>query len=146
MGIGDFTLVENLQQNVHHIRMCLFDFVKEDYGIGLAANLFGKLSRFVVAHIAGRGAHNSRYGEFLHELRHIKADKGIRPLEHFVRQNLYKLRFTHAGGSHENEACRTAPGGNLHPGAANRRRHKLAGSVLPDNMAFENAFKLAQLL
>ena len=31
MGIGDLTIVENLEEYVQYVGVCLLDFVEEDY-------------------------------------------------------------------------------------------------------------------
>ena len=45
-------VIENLQQDVQHIRMRLFDLVEKDDGVGLAADLLGQLAGLVIADIA----------------------------------------------------------------------------------------------
>ncbi len=78
MGVGDLAVVQNLQQDVQHIRMGLLDLVEENDGVGLAADLLGQLARLVIAHVARRGAHETGDGVLLHKLRHIQTDQSIR--------------------------------------------------------------------
>src|SRR5215469_14830446 len=53
-AIGDFTLLQNLQQQMHHIRMSLFYFIKKHYRVGAPSNRFGKLTAFFVSQVTGR--------------------------------------------------------------------------------------------
>ena len=48
------TVVQNLQQNVEHIRMGLFYLVKKDDTVGIAADFFAELTALVISHISWR--------------------------------------------------------------------------------------------
>jgi hypothetical protein len=54
VGIGDLALVEDLKQDIHDVRMRLFDLVEQDHGIRLAAHFFGELAGLVVADVSRR--------------------------------------------------------------------------------------------
>ena len=54
MGICDLSVIQNLQQNIEHIRMRFFQLIKQHDGIGLSADSFRQLSRLVIAHITRR--------------------------------------------------------------------------------------------
>ena len=75
MGVGDLSVVQNLQQHIQHIRVGLFNFVEQHHGIGLAADLLRQLARLIVAHIARRGAHNAGNGVLFHKLGHIQPNQ-----------------------------------------------------------------------
>ena len=47
LGVGDVAVVQNLQQDVKHVGMGLFDLVEQDDAVGLAAHLFGKLTLYI---------------------------------------------------------------------------------------------------
>ena len=47
-------VVQHLQQDVEHIRMCLFHLVKQHNGVRLAAHGFGQLTAFFITHVSGR--------------------------------------------------------------------------------------------
>ena len=38
--VSDMTVIQNLQKYIKHIRMCLFDLIKQYYGIGISSDLF----------------------------------------------------------------------------------------------------------
>ena len=54
LRIGEHTVVKDLKQHIEHIGMSLFNLVKEDYAVRLAAHLFGELTALVIADIARR--------------------------------------------------------------------------------------------
>ena len=54
LRVGDASVVENLEKDVHHVRMRLFDLVEKNDAVRLAADLLGELSGLVVADIARR--------------------------------------------------------------------------------------------
>ena len=43
-AVGDFALFQNLEQQMHDIRMSLFDLIEEHNRVGAAANSLGKLT------------------------------------------------------------------------------------------------------
>ena len=61
MSIGNASVVENLQKDVEYVGMSLFDLVKENYRVGLAADLFGKLAGVVISDVSGRRTDNAGY-------------------------------------------------------------------------------------
>src|SRR5208337_1340236 len=81
LAIGEAAVVENLQQDIEHIRMRLLDFVEQDYRIGPAADLLGELAAFIVAHVARRRSNQPRHGVFFHVLGHIDAHHGALVVE-----------------------------------------------------------------
>src|SRR5271170_2087865 len=77
LAISDATVVENLQEYVPNIRMCLFDLVQKYERVWPSANWLCKRAGLVVADIAGGCA--DQFGDivFLHVLRHIKTHEGV---------------------------------------------------------------------
>src|SRR6202040_914841 len=59
-AVGDFALFQNLEQEMHDIRMSLFDLIEEHNRVGAPSNGFGKLTAFFAAHIAGRRTDQAR--------------------------------------------------------------------------------------
>ena len=51
-AVGQFALLENLEEHVHDVGMGLLDFVKQYDGVGVAAHLFGQLAALLVADVA----------------------------------------------------------------------------------------------
>ena len=56
LGVRQPPVVEQLQQDVEHLRVCLLDLVEQDHGVRPTTDGLGQLARFVVADIAGWGA------------------------------------------------------------------------------------------
>ena len=110
VGVGDLAVVQDLQQDIKHVGVCLLDLIEQHHGVRLAADLLRQLARLVIAHIARGRSHDAGDGVLLHKLGHIQADQGLRRVEQVVRQLLHQLRLTHAGGSHEDKAHRLVLG------------------------------------
>ena len=85
--------------------MSFFDLVKQDDGIGMTPDLFGKLASLIIAHIAGRRADHLGDTVLFHIFRHVDADHGGFLPEHGLRQGFTELRLSHAGGSEEQEGA-----------------------------------------
>ena len=49
-------VLQDLQQDIEHIRVRLFDLVQEHHAVGLAPHRLGKLAALLIAHIAGSRA------------------------------------------------------------------------------------------
>ena len=79
--------------------MGLFDLVKEDDGEGVFLDGVGQLAARLVAHIAGRCAHQLLVGVGLAVLGHIKTDAGALVAEELLRQGLGGFRLAHASGA-----------------------------------------------
>ena len=103
LGIGEDPVLQNLQQHVEHIRMRLFDLIKQHHRIGLAADFFGQLPPFIIPHIAGRRAHQPGNRVLLHVFRHIQPDHGVFVSKHGLGQRLAQLRLAHARRSQEDK-------------------------------------------
>ena len=76
-GVGHLALLQNLQEQVHHVRVRLFDFVEEHDGVGPAADGFGKLAALLVTDVARRRTDQARGGELLHVLGHVDLDERV---------------------------------------------------------------------
>ena len=53
LGIRDPAVIQNLQQDVENIGMCLLHLIKQNNGIRLSADSLGQLAALLVADIAG---------------------------------------------------------------------------------------------
>ena len=65
----------------------------------MPAHRLGQLAAFLVAHVSGRGSHQSGYGIFLHILGHIDPNHIPLVVKQGLSQRLGKLGFAHAGGA-----------------------------------------------
>ena len=144
--VGHLAVVENLQQDVQHIRVRLLDLVEENNGVGLAANFFGQLTGLVIADVARRGADETRDGVLLHKLRHIETNERVGRIEKVGGKLLDQLRLAHAGGADENEAHGLVLRADAHAPAADGRGDRVHGLVLPDDVLFQAVGQLAQAL
>ena len=108
LRIVDLALVQNLHENVHHVRMSLFDFVEQNHRVRAAANFFSQLTGFIVANISRRRTDHTCHRVLLHELRHVQTNQRIVGVEQFLRQHLDQFCLSYAGRSHEDKGSRTA--------------------------------------
>ena len=67
-AVGETSLVKDLEKDVKHVGVGLFDLVKEDDGVRAPADGLGELAALVVAHVSGRGADELGDRVLLHEL------------------------------------------------------------------------------
>ena len=74
LAIGQTAIVEDLEQRVEDVGVCLLDLVEEDHRIGLPANCLGELPPFIVADVSRRSAHEPGNSVLLHVLGHVQAD------------------------------------------------------------------------
>ena len=144
VGVGDLSVIENLQQDVHHIGMRLFNLVEEDDGVGLAADLLGELTGLVIADIARRRADDAGDRVLFHEFRHIEANERVGRIEEILCKLLDKLGLADTRGADKNKAHRLVLGRNAHAVAANGGGNGLDGLVLADNVLFQALVELTQ--
>ena len=71
----DLALVQNLQQDIHNVRMCFFDLVEQHDAVGMAADLLGQLPGLVVADIARGRADEAGHRVLFHVLAHVDGDE-----------------------------------------------------------------------
>lgn len=102
-GVRHASFFQNLEKQVHDVRMGLFHFIKEVDGVGPAPDGFRELAAFVMAYVAGRRTDETGRGVFFHVLAHVHLNQGVRGAEHDFRQIAGQIGFTHAGGTQEEE-------------------------------------------
>ena len=117
LGIGETTVLEDLEEDVEHVRVRLLDLVEEDHAVGLAAHDLGELAALLVTHVAGRRADQARDGVLLHVLAHVDLHEMILVAEEERRQRARQLRLADTRRTQEDERAGGAPG-VLEPGAA----------------------------
>ena len=145
LRIVDLALVQNLQQNVHHVRVCLFNLVEQHHAVRAAAHLLGELTGFLVAHIARRRADHTGHRVFFHVLAHVQTDERVGAVEQLFCQLLDQLGLAHAGGAHKDEACGTAAAGKVGAAALDGLCHQMHGFVLTDDLLLQSSFQPCQL-
>ena len=102
-AVGEPAIVEHLQEHVEHVAVGLLDLVEQNHRVGPTPHRLGQTSALLVAHIARRGADQSRDRVLLHELAHVDADHRVLVVEEHLGQCLAELRLAHARGPQENE-------------------------------------------
>ena len=147
LRIGEPPVVHDLQQQIEHVLMRLFDLVEENDAVGLTAHLFGELAALVKADVARRRADELGNRVLFHILGHIDADHGVFVAEHRLGERAAELRFADARGTEEQEAPDRAVR-ILEPDSAapDGARHRRDGFVLPDHAAVEHILHVQQPL
>src|SRR5581483_736157 len=136
----------DLQQDVEHVRMRLFDFVEKDDRVRPPADLFGQLAAFLVADISRGRADQARYRVLLHVLGHIDAHHRVLIVEKEFGQSTRQLGFPDSGGAEKDEgADRAAWIAQACTGPANRIGDALDCYVLADYTLVQPFFHGDQL-
>src|SRR4029077_10976998 len=102
-AVRQLPVFKNLQENVEDVRVRLLDFVQQDDRVRSAANAFGQLTAFFVAHVPWGSADELRDGMLFHEFRHIEAHQRLLRTEQEFREAAGDFRFSDAGGAEEEE-------------------------------------------
>mmetsp|Transcript_6937 Transcript_6937/g.11067 ORF Transcript_6937/g.11067 Transcript_6937/m.11067 type:complete len:310 (-) Transcript_6937:83-1012(-) len=147
LSVGQHPIVQHLQQHVEHIRMRLFDLIKEDHLIRTPPHRFGQNPALVIADIARRGANQPRDRMLLHELRHVDANHGPIVVKQKLGQGFGQLGLAHARWTKEQERAQRAVF-IIQPRArpADRIGNRPNGGILPDNAGMQLLFHTQQLV
>ena len=146
LRVCDSAVVEDLQQHVEHVRVRLFNLVKQNDRVRTAADRFGQLTAFLIAHVSGRCANQTRHGEFLHILRHVDADEVLLVVKQRRGKRFGELRFADAGRTQEQErAERTVRVLDTGSASLDCFGNDADCLVLPDDALVERIFQMQQL-
>ena len=107
-GVGQSTLLHDLQQHVEHVGVCLLDLVQEDDGVRATTHLLGELTTLFVADVAGGRSHEARSVVLLHVLAHVDRDDGFLVTEHELRELLAEVGLPDARRAEEYERTHRA--------------------------------------
>ena len=102
-AVGQLSVIQGLQQQVEHIGVGLLDFVQQDDGVGLPADLFGQLATFLVAYVSRRRSDESADRKLFHVLGHVDADQGLFGIKEVLGQFLGKLGLSDPRRAQEDE-------------------------------------------
>ena len=103
LSVGQPSVVQDLEQDVEHIRMGLLDLIEQHDRIRTPPDDLGQLSALVVTDISRGCSDQTRYAELLHVLRHVYAGQGLLVIEQHACQNLCQLRLSDSGRACEQE-------------------------------------------
>ena len=103
LGVGQLPLLQDLQEDVEHVRMRLLDLVEQDHRVRLAAHGLGELAALVVADVARRRADEPGHGVLLHVLRHVDLDHRVLVAEQELGERARELGLADAGRAEEDE-------------------------------------------
>src|SRR5215211_4676784 len=118
LGVGEPTLVEDLQEDVEDIRVGLLDLVQEQDRVRTAPHLLGELSGLLVSDVARRGADQAAHRMSLLELAHVYAHHRRLSSEERLSQRARQLGLSDPGRTEEQEAPYRAVGvGEPGPGS-----------------------------
>src|SRR5207245_4609910 len=81
LAVREAAILEDLQQDVEHIRVRLLDLVKENHAVGPAAHRLGELAAFLIANVARRRTDEPGDRVLFHVLRHVDTHHGLLVVE-----------------------------------------------------------------
>ena len=133
-AVREVPVLEDLQQDVEHVRVRLLDLVEQDDRVRVPLHLLGELPALLVADVARRRADQLRNRVLLHVLRHVEADERVVAAEEEAGEAARELGLADAGRTEEDEAA-DRPRRRLEPGAraADGARERRDGLVLADD-------------
>ena len=144
--VGDRAVLEDLQEQVHHVRMGFLDLVEKHDRIRPAADGLGKLAAFLVADVTRRRSDQAAGGEFLHVFRHVDLNECLRVSKHELGEVACEIGFPDTRRAEEKEradgALRILEVG---AGAAERLGNGDDRFVLADHAAFELVLHFQEL-
>ena len=147
LGIGDASIIQNLQKYIEHIRMCLFYLIEQNNGIRIAAYSLAQLTALIIADISWRRSNQTGNAVLLHILTHIDADNMAFTIEQLLCQCFGNLCFTNTGRPKEQEAAnRTMLILYLRLTAQNSITDKLQCGILSDDTLLQCILQMQKLL
>ena len=96
LGVGQLPVLQDLEQDVEHVRMGLLDLVEQEHRVRLAAHGLGELAALVVADVARRRADEPGHGVLLHVLRHVDLDHRVLVAEQELGERARQLGLADA--------------------------------------------------
>ncbi len=147
LRVREMSFVQNLQQQIEHIRIGLLDFIEQHHGIRILADPVRQLTALLIAYIARCGADHLGYRVLLHVFGHVHTDHVLLISEHCLRKCLGKLCFTDTGGAQEQEGA-DGPVRILqsHPSSSYGSCHGCHGVLLSDDPLVQRILKAHQAL
>ena len=145
LAVGKLSILQNLKQDVKHVRMRLFNFIEQDDRIRFSAHLFGELAALVIADIARRRTDHARHTVLLHVFGHIDTHHGVLVAEERFGQRLAQLGLADACGPEEDKRANRALGvSQADTAAADGLGDRGNRFVLPDDTRMQCIFQMEQ--
>ena len=146
-AVGQAAFVHDLQQQVEHIGMGFLDFIEQEHAIGLASDLFGELSAFLIAYIARRRSHQPGDGEFLHEFAHVDTHQGVARVKQVFGQQFGQMGLADTRRTDKEEGADGLVGIlQSNAVALDGLDHGIDGRVLADDPGFEHFGQVEQFV
>ncbi len=137
--IGQTTIVQNLQQYVKDICMCLFDFIQQDYAVRMTTHSLGQLTAFIIADVSGRRTDQTRYGMLLHVFAHIDTYHVAFIIKEYLSQGFSQLGLADTGRTKEDKGTnRTIRILDTGTRTDNSLADSLDSFILTDNMLVQD--------
>src|SRR5215207_2461381 len=147
LGIGQAPVIEDLQEDIEDVRVCLLYLVQKQHGIGPAPHGLGELAGLLVANIAWRRADEARDSMALLEFAHVDAHHRRLLAEEGFGQSARQLRLAYPGGPQEEEALyRTVGVREPSPGPADGLGHCFDSLFLADDPFVQLLFEAHEAL
>ncbi len=103
LPVGQPSIVHQLEENVHDVRVGLLDLVEQHDGVGARSDRLGQLPALLVPDVPRRGPDQAGDGVALHVLAHVDADERPLGVEEERGERLCELGLAHAGRPDEQE-------------------------------------------
>ena len=146
-AVGEPSVVQDLEQDVEDIRMGFFDLVKQQDGIGPAADSLGQISAFFISDISRRSADQARHRMLFHVLRHVDAHHGVFIIEEELGQGSGQFGFPDTRGAEKYEGSHGPPGIlQTCPCAPDRIRYGSQRGILSQHAFAQAIFHVNQFL
>ena len=147
LGIGDMSVIQNLQKNIEYVRMRLLHLVKQHDRIGMRADPVAELTAVPMAHISRRRADHLGHRMLFHIFGHVYPDDGFLIAEQSLRKGLGQFGLSYPCRSQEQEGA-NGPSGILQsrPAALYSPCHRADRFLLSDDPLVKLFFQLVQPL
>ena len=73
--VGELAVVHDLQQDVGHVWMRLFDLVEKEHAVRILVHAVGQQAALIESYVSGRGADQPRNRMLLHVFGHVEPEQ-----------------------------------------------------------------------
>ena len=145
LGIGQPSIIQDLQEKIEEIRRCLFYFIEQHDTIRFFPYCVSKLCSFFIPHISRRSTDQAGYAVLFHILTHIDAYHRFFTAKKLLCQCPGQLGFANPAGAEKQErANRAVYVLESCPCPAYGFRHSRHGFILTDDPLVQFFFQVEQ--